>query len=150
MQALPASAPQLPPLLLSPRRPARILLAEDDDEMRAMIEAQLLEDGHEVIGVENGIALIRVAQAAEAARRPVDLVITDVRMPGWSGLEALDFLRRNRAATPVIVMTAFGDARVQTVAADLGAAVVLDKPFELEDLRVLVATMVSSRSRAPF
>lgn len=125
-----------------PRPPAQILLAEDDQEMRAMIADQLRDDGHHVIETQNGMQLIRAAYRFEAAQLPFDLLITDIRMPGWNGLEALDHLRRAGMELPVIVMTAFGDARLHAMARSLGAALVLDKPFDLDDLRAAVARLL--------
>ncbi|MEO7328890.1 MAG: response regulator [Minicystis sp.] len=121
---------------------AHILLAEDDMEMRSLIAAHLRDDGHHVIETQNGMQLIRAAYRFEAAMLPFDLLITDIRMPGWNGLEALDHLRRAGMTLPVIVMTAFGDARLHAMAESLGAALVLDKPFDLDDLRTAVTHLL--------
>ena len=107
-----------------------------------MIADQLRDDGHHVIETQNGMQLIRAAYRFEAAQLPFDLLITDIRMPGWNGLEALDHLRRAGMELPVIVMTAFGDARLHAMARSLGAALVLDKPFDLDDLRAAVARLL--------
>jgi DNA-binding response OmpR family regulator len=130
--------------LMLPRPPRRIVLAEDDPEMRGLLADVLREDGHDVLLAETGLELIRAAQRAEDAGLPVDLVITDVRMPGWSGLEALDFLRRQGTRAPVIVMSAFGSARLHTAARALDATLVIDKPFDLDDLRAAVALLLAS------
>ncbi|MFO0759686.1 MAG: response regulator [Byssovorax sp.] len=134
---------------VDPPHYAHILLAEDDREMRSLIAAQLRDDGHHVIETQDGMQLIRAATRFEAAMLPFDLLITDIRMPGWSGLEALDHLRRAGMALPVIVMTAFGDARLHALAKDLGAAVVLDKPFDLDALRVAVAKLLRRPAPEP-
>jgi two-component system response regulator (stage 0 sporulation protein F) len=131
----PRSMPE-PPL----KERMRVLLAEDHPLMRHMLCATLLREGYEVIEVEDGPALIRaliLGLLADRARAP-DLIISDVRMPGLTGLEVLARLRREDWKTPVILMTAFGDQELHAQAARLGAARVLDKPFELEELRAAV------------
>lgn len=122
-------------------RPARILLAEDDAEMRALLADALRNDGHEVVEARHGAELMqllaaRLQDSGELER--VDLVVSDVRMPGWSGLEILEALRGARALVPVILITAFGGSDVHSRADDLGAVVVFDKPFDVDDLRTAV------------
>jgi DNA-binding response OmpR family regulator len=143
------AVPSLSDCFILPRPPAQILLAEDDMEMRAMVADQLRDDGHHVIETANGMQLIRAATRFEAAMIPFDLLITDIRMPGWNGLEALEHLRRAGMKLPVIVMTAFGDARLHALAEDLGAALVLDKPFDLDDLRFAVARLLQRPAPEP-
>ncbi len=130
---------QLEPEQASPE-PLRVLLAEDQPEMRSLLRSALVRDGYEVIEAEDGPSLIRAIISGlldEHARAP-DLIITDVRMPGFTGLEVLARLRREEWSTPVILITAFGDEALHAEAARLGATCVLDKPFEVEDLRAAV------------
>ena len=68
----------------------------------------------------------------------MDLVITDVRMPGPSGVEMLEWLRGVVWSIPVIVITAFGDPVLHAEARRLGALAVLDKPFDVNELLALV------------
>lgn len=127
-------------------RPARILVAEDDTEMRALLADALRRDGYEVVEAHHGAELMqllakRLHESGEI--ESVDLVISDVRMPGWSGLEILEALRGARARVPVILITAFGDADVHARAEDLDAYVVFDKPFDVDDLRTAVVHALS-------
>ena len=120
-----------------PGRAPRILLADDQPEMRTLIRKMLVRRGCEVVEAEDGPGLVRIlieGLTAEESRAP-DLIITDVRMPGFTGLEVLARLRREQWTTPVILITAFGDAQLHRDALRLGAACVLNKPFELEELR---------------
>jgi CheY-like chemotaxis protein len=149
MNTATASGSALAGTLMLPRPPGRIILAEDDPEMRELLASVLREDGHDVLAAANGMELIRAAQRAQEAGMPPDLVITDVRMPGWSGLEALDFLRRAGTRAPVIVMSAFGSARMHTAAKALEATLVLDKPFDLDDLRAAVALLLAAAAGPP-
>lgn len=121
----------------------RVLLAEDDAAFRGLIARVLLSAGYDVVEARDGAELLeRVAEAslpAELTPRPFSVIVTDVRMPGISGLDALAFLRATAwRRAPVIVMTAFGDALACEAAHRLGAAMVLDKPFEVEHLRSVV------------
>ncbi|RKH16015.1 response regulator [Corallococcus sp. CA047B] len=124
------------PKTVSARAP-RILVADDQLEMRTLIRKMLVRRGYEVVEASDGPDLVRVlidGLTADESRAP-DLIITDVRMPGFTGLEVLARLRREQWNTPVILITAFGDAKLHGEAQRLGAAYVLDKPFELDELR---------------
>lgn len=120
--------------------PLRILVADDQPEMRRLIRGALVRDGYEVVEVANGPALIHalISGLLEEQTRAPDLIITDVRMPGMTGLEVLARLRREDWSIPFILITAFGDEALHREAERLGAARVLDKPFELEELRAAV------------
>ncbi|RYZ40914.1 MAG: response regulator [Myxococcaceae bacterium] len=121
----------------TPTRATRILVADDQSEMRTLIRKMLVRRGYEVVEASDGPDLVRVlidGLTADESRAP-DLIITDVRMPGFTGLEVLARLRREQWDTPVILITAFGDAKLHSEAQRLGAAYVLDKPFELDELR---------------
>ncbi|MCY1036437.1 response regulator [Corallococcus sp. BB11-1] len=129
----------------APERAPRILVADDQREMRTLIRKMLVRRGYEVMEAADGPALVRVlieGLTADESRAP-DLIITDVRMPGFTGLEVLARLRREQWDTPVILITAFGDAKLHGEAERLGAACVLDKPFELETLRNAVEAALS-------
>lgn len=124
-------------------RRARVLIAEDDPHLLRLL-AGTLEDSYDVAQASNGFELLDSATAGE---RP-DLIISDIRMPGLTGLEVLAGLRSlkrigARGGTPVILITAFGDAETHALAGRLGA-VVLDKPFDLDDLRSCAVHLVGS------
>jgi CheY-like chemotaxis protein len=121
------------------RRP-RILVADDQTEMRTLIRKMLVRRGYEVVEAADGPGLVKVlidGLTAEESRAP-DLIVTDVRMPGFTGLEVLARLRREQWTTPVILITAFGDAQLHGEALRLGAACVLNKPFDMDELRTAV------------
>ena len=126
-----------------PRQPPdvtglRIVLAEDDPTMRELVALALRRDGFEVLEVADGHALARVADAVAADEIEICLVISDIRMPGKSGLAMLPILRRSISSPPVLLITAFGDPATHEAAERLGAAGVMDKPFEIDDLRTVV------------
>jgi CheY-like chemotaxis protein len=125
-------------------RPFRILLAEDDVEMRRVVADALRDDGYEVVEVADGGRLL-VAIAArmkmEADDDSVDLIVSDIRMPVCTGLQILEVLRQAHRHTPVILMTAFGDNATRKRAEDL-LAVFFDKPFDMDDLRAAITNLL--------
>lgn len=125
-------------------RVPRILVAEDDREMRALLVASLRSDGYEVIEAANGLALIHEFSRllAHGNDHLVDLVVSDERMPGCLGTEVLAGLREFDWRTPFILITAFGDAQTHRTADLLGAAAVFDKPFDLDEFRDSVRTIL--------
>ena len=120
-------------------RPRRLLIAEDDEEMRGMLVDELQRDGYEVLQASDGAetaALLR-----ELRNRPGDgpeVIIMDIRMPSRTGLELLADLRKAESRVPVILITAFGDREIHEKARQLGAIAVFDKPFDLDDLRTAI------------
>ncbi|MDY7225307.1 response regulator transcription factor [Hyalangium rubrum] len=117
-------------------RPLRVLLGEDQSGLRSLIRSTLMRDGYEVQEAEDGPTTLRalVAGLLEEQPRELDLLIADVRMPGFPSLELLARLRRENWFTPVIFITSSEDTALHAEAARLGAACVPDKPFELADL----------------
>ena len=127
------------------QRVARIVVAEDDAEMRRLVVEALRKDGHEVIEAADGAHLLVevVSKAHRAESPPVDLIVSDIRMPAASGLDVVIALREAHCATKVILMTAFGDDDTRARAEALGARL-FDKPFALKDLRRAVIAMLAA------
>jgi CheY-like chemotaxis protein len=140
-QAQPTVAP-------APRPRPTVLVAEDDPEMRRLLATVLPRWGFDVTLAHDGDELTDLVQrflhgTSEERSHPPDLIISDVRMPGHSGLSVLEYLRRNDWTTPFVVITAFGDPSTHAEARRLGAARVLDKPFDLNHLRATVLELVA-------
>jgi CheY-like chemotaxis protein len=126
----------------------RVVVAEDDDDLRALLCLALGADGYEVEEAADGDAFLRLVE--EGLRRPgattaADLVITDVRMPGPTGLDVIARLRQDDPTTPVIVITGFGDQQVTRQARRLGVAHFFDKPFDLDALLRAVTRLLPPR-----
>jgi CheY-like chemotaxis protein len=124
-------------------RTKRILLAEDDTEMRNLLTEVLMMDGYEVVGAGDGLELLTSLQESgtqipDGPFLDVDMIITDVRMPWVSGLDVLRILRERDREMPAIVITAFGDERLHAEAQRLGVTLVLDKPFDIDVFREVV------------
>lgn len=129
-----------------PARSLKILVADDEQEMRALVADTLRADGHVVQEAGDGEdVLAQLDDALVDPRARPDLVLMDVRMPGLSGLGVLLALHRAQVHLPVVLMTALTDKSVDTVAKRLGAGSVLRKPFGPEDLRTAVASAVAKR-----
>lgn len=113
-------------------------LAEDDDAMRGLVASDLERAGFSVLELRDGTELsayIRAATLRSPALQRAHALVTDVRMPGCDGLDALELLRSLGWELPTVVVTAFGDRQTHERAAHLGACAVLDKPFDLRELR---------------
>ncbi|PIV23297.1 MAG: hypothetical protein COZ69_11885 [Deltaproteobacteria bacterium CG_4_8_14_3_um_filter_45_9] len=115
----------------------RILVIEDDEEMRSLLKDFFEEDGFEIDSVSNGSEAFR-----KIAREPFDLIITDIRMPGLTGLDILPGIKKLQPEVSIIVITAFGSEEVSRKAFDRGATAYLEKPILFNKLRTLVHEMV--------
>jgi CheY-like chemotaxis protein len=122
-------------------RATRVLVAEDDDDLRMLMGAILRLDGHSVTEVRSGNELLSTLSTPEGMNAGPDggfhLVVTDVRMPGFSGLDVVERMRNCGCSTPVIAVTSFPDAGLHRLADRLEALLVA-KPFSLEAFTVAV------------
>ena len=126
----------------------RILIAEDDWAFRELLLWAFEADGYDVVAVGNGTDLLDVLASSllsSSSVKPFDLVVSDIRMPGWSGLLALEELSRSPMMPPIVLITAFGSEEVHERAARAGAAAVLDKPFDIADLTALGDRLLAHR-----
>ena len=115
----------------------RILIIEDDAEMRSLLKDVIEEEGYEAELVEKGTYAFRKVMTKSFA-----VIITDVRMRGVSGLDILPGLRKLQPETPIIVITAFGSEEVRRRALERGASAYMEKPIRLDELRTLIHKMV--------
>jgi len=123
---------------------ARIVVADDDADIRDLVVFKLEQSGHEVVAVGDGAA------AVEACRDAVpDLVVLDLMMPGMGGLDACRALRADAGLTrvPVILLTARAQESDIEQGFDAGADDYVVKPFSPRELASRVSAMLS-RSRA--
>ena len=110
-----------------------VLLIDDDDSLRRVVEYNLHEEGYRVITAADGTSGLQAFQA-----QPIDLVLTDIRMPEMDGLELLTRLKSMHADLPVIILTAHGTIDSAVEAMKLGAFDYLTKPFNREQLKAAV------------
>jgi two-component system nitrogen regulation response regulator GlnG len=111
---------------------ARVLIADDEDGLRWVLEKGLRQAGYEVTAVRDGDTALRAF-----AEAPFDLVFLDVRMPGTDGLTVLAKLREVQPDAHVIVMTAHGTMETAIQAMQRGAYDYLAKPFDLDEVLLL-------------
>ena len=117
----------------------RALVADDDVEMLTCVAKVLTQLGYDVVRAENGGDL--VDQLADEG--PFDLLVTDIAMPWMDGLNAIRSMRIAGLATPVVVMTALGDQEISNQVRALSPAILLRKPFEVDELETAVTTLRS-------
>src|SRR5581483_2492069 len=110
---------------------ARLLIAEDDADMRDLLQEVLEDAGHETVGAVDGRAALALIQHAS---EQLDLVISDVQMPGAKGEEILSAARKHRPEAPVIVITAFGTVEQAVEMVKAGAFQYITKPFKTAEL----------------
>jgi DNA-binding NtrC family response regulator len=118
-----------------------ILIVEDEAKMRRLLELNLGEDGFTTLSAgdaEAGLKLLR--------ENPVDLVVTDLKLPGMNGLEFLQAVKRQNAALPVVVMTAFGTVETAVEAMKAGASDYVLKPFSLAEMRMVIRKELDVRN----
>jgi two-component system response regulator AtoC len=118
---------------------ATILVVEDEEKLRRVVELQLKGAGFEVEQAGTVEQAMRLADRA-------DIILTDLRLPGVSGLELLANLRRQDSHTPVVVMTAFGSIETAVEAMKAGAVDFLPKPFSLDHLMTVVNKALELRT----
>jgi two-component system, NtrC family, response regulator AtoC len=110
---------------------AKILVADDEVNLRRVLVAMLKRDGHEVVQAASGLeAIERIGE--------VDVVITDLRMPGADGMEVLRTVARTYPQVPVIMITAYGSVGQAVEAIKAGAFDYIEKPFEQDSIRTIV------------
>ena len=120
----------------------RILVAEDDPAMRQLLASALRWEGYHVVAVRSGKELLDRLGSATLSHHGYDAIVSDIRMPGPSGLDVLWGLRSGHDETPIILITAFGSEETHARAKEHGATAILDKPFVIESLLGLVAQLM--------
>jgi len=115
-----------------------ILLADDDNEMRKLLSQMFHKAGFAVTECINGIDLLMHLESflfpEEQKQHKFDLIISDIRMPGLTGMEILEGIQSGRGFPPMILITAFGDEETHLQAKKFNAAAMFDKPFDIDDL----------------
>ncbi len=122
---------------------ARVLIADDEANLRKVLCTLLARDQHEAVAVADGESALKAIEAGG-----IDILITDLKMAGMSGLELLRAALRVDANLPVIVITAHGSVDTAVSALKSGAFDYITKPFDKDELRLAVRKAVSVR-RAP-
>ncbi len=123
---------------------ARLLVVDDDEEACRLLEEVLSRDGYEVqqaTSVSQGLSRV-------ATHGPFDAVLTDLRMPGQSGLDLVKAIRERDPSAVVIVLTGFGDAAAAGAAIRAGAHDFISKPYDIAELRAILGRALARRRLA--
>ena len=110
--------------------------------MRSLLKDFFEEDGFEIDSASNGSDAFRIL-----VRELFDLVITDIRMPGLTGLDILPGIRKLQPEAPIIVITAFGSEEIHCRAMERGATAYLEKPLHFHELRTMIHEIISSKTK---
>jgi DNA-binding NtrC family response regulator len=122
--------------------PGRVLLVDDQPELRRIFRRTLVKLGHEVVEASNGRAAIALVR-----QQHFDVVLSDVRMPDMDGLELLQQLGELDAELPVVLVSGGLDAEAERAAAEYGAFDYLMKPLAFEKLQDSTARAIELRRR---
>jgi two-component system response regulator PilR (NtrC family) len=134
------SSPTAQPIVETDRRPARILVVDDERSMRELLAIVLRREGYEVLLAENGRTAVDVLE-----REPVDLLISDIKMPDLSGVDVLRAAKRIDQDILGIMITAFASTDTAVEAMRLGACDYLSKPFDIDLLKMKVREKIENR-----
>src|SRR5271154_932916 len=124
---------------MKPDKPA-ILIVEDEPKMRRVLELQLAEEGFHArtaADAETGLQLL--------GKEPFDVIVTDFKLPGMSGLEFLHAVKRVNADLPVVIMTAYGTVESAVDAMKAGASDYVLKPFSLAEIVLVIRKELATR-----
>src|SRR6266540_5515146 len=122
------------------RRPARILVVDDERSMRELLAIVLRREGYEVLLAENGRSAIAMLE-----REPIDLLISDIKMPDLSGVDVLRAAKKLDQDILGIMITAFASTETAVEAMRLGACDYLSKPFDIDLLKMKVREKIENR-----
>ncbi len=120
-------------------RPGKILVVDDDAEVRMATRDFLSSKGYEVAVAEGGLEALRMIEAS-----PPDVVLLDVAMPVMDGMETLRRIVATHPAMPVIMVTANADIEITSKVLQLGAADYVPKPFDLDYLDQAISIQLSA------
>jgi DNA-binding response OmpR family regulator len=118
----------------------QILIVEDDEEMRSLLKEFLEEEGFETECARNGADALR-----EIVKKPFDLIVTDIEMPGLTGLDILPEMKKLRPGASIIVMTSFANEEVCRRSLEKGASGYLEKPIHIEKLKALIYELLFTK-----
>ncbi|MBC7261845.1 MAG: sigma-54-dependent Fis family transcriptional regulator, partial [Chloroflexi bacterium] len=118
----------------------RILIVEDEPDIREMCTRALTMEGYQVTGAANGAEAIQLAREQD-----FDLLLTDIRMPGMSGLQTYRAIQQLRPDIVGVVITAYGSVETAIEALKLGMEDFILKPFSLEELRAAISKALEKK-----
>jgi len=118
----------------------RVLIVDDEEQMRDLLAKVLEKNGFQVAAAGDGAQALALLE-----KEPVDLVVTDVRMPGLGGMEALKAIKELNPDIIVIIMTAFGSIDQAVQAVKEGAYDYINKPFKIDEMLLTIRKALEER-----
>jgi two-component system cell cycle response regulator CpdR len=125
---------------------ARILIAEDEEAIRAFVARALTQDGHQVMTANDGAEALDVLTREGGA---FELLLTDIRMPVMDGIALALAAARDHPALTILLMTGYADQRERAHGLDAMIHDVITKPFSLGVMRAAVNQALSARAQPP-
>ena len=123
---------------------ARILIADDEEAMRALVGRAIAMDGHEITTAQDGAEALEIITGESGA---FDLLLTDIKMPMMDGIALALAVARDFPALTILLMTGFADQRERASGLDAIVHDVVTKPFAVADIRTAVADALASKKR---
>jgi two-component system cell cycle response regulator CpdR len=123
---------------------ARILIAEDEEPLRALVARALMSDGHEVVTAADGAEALDKLQSEGGA---FDLLLTDIKMPVMDGLALALAAARDFPKLPILLMTGFADQRERASGIEALVSDLISKPFSVAEIKLAVATALAKGKR---
>jgi two-component system chemotaxis response regulator CheY len=124
----------------------RVLVVDDEADVRKAVTVALTKSGYEVIEAGNGKKAVEVINSGDNPLL-VDVIICDIRMPDVNGIDAIAYFRREFPALPIIVLTGFPDVELATSLLKQGVADYVVKPVERDKLSAAVESAMKQYSR---
>jgi DNA-binding NtrC family response regulator len=122
---------------------ARILVADDELITLRALERVLSKEGHEVVTAENGEKALKVLQ-----ERYVDILITDIKLPGIDGISLMNWAKRHQPGVKVIMITGYSSIKGAVEAMKRGASDYIAKPFNLEEIKASVNAVLEEEKHS--
>lgn len=128
---------------------ARILIADDEASLRKVLSASLRKEGYEVVAAKNADEALQLLEASESLETgdPIELLISDIRMPGMDGMELLNRVKERYKDLPVILLTAHGTVDLAVQALKKGAFDFVSKPYDRDELHAVLRKALNQRAQ---
>jgi CheY-like chemotaxis protein len=123
---------------------ARILIAEDEEPVRALVTRALAEEGHSVVAAVDGIEALDMIQREDGT---FDLLLADIKMPGMDGIALALAVARDYPKLPILLMTGYADQRERAFGLEALITDVIAKPFALAEIKFAVASALAKGKR---
>jgi two-component system, cell cycle response regulator CpdR len=124
---------------------SRVLIADDEESMRMLVERAIAMDGHDIAVAEDGAEALEILNRDDGA---FDLLLTDIQMPVMDGIALALTAARDFPELTILLMTGFADQRERAHGLDAIVQDVITKPFSVADIRTAVAVALGERKTA--